>query len=166
MKKTVFVFIIGILSLSSCKKEMEDPGGTAAQKMSNEWWVTVFSNGADVYGTHVKIKTYNSASTASEIWVDDFPNPTNATGNVWGFQVKANADFNNLTFSANQSVSVVPNYDIKVDITDGKVLPGLGHTKTGGTVDSIYMKIKFEDDPTHTYELKGHGRTGLFEDEY
>jgi hypothetical protein len=166
MKNLIVILGIVLVAFSSCKKTLEDPGGTAAQKMSNEWWVTLTLNGVDQYGTHELIKTYNTASNGNEIWVDDFPDPTNASGHIWGFQVKANADFNNLTFAATQSVSVVPNYAIKVDITEGKVFPQLGRSKSGNVVDSIYMKIKFEDDPTHTYVLSGHGKTGFFEDEY
>src|SRR5205085_12169261 len=97
MKKIVLMLGAGILLFSSCKKDLQDPGGTAAQKMAGEWWATFSLNGADQYGTHVKIKTYNTASNDNQIWIDDFPDLAHASGNVWGFQVKANADFNNLT---------------------------------------------------------------------
>lgn len=155
-----------LLILSSCKKNLPDIGGTAAQKMANEWWVTLKLNGVDQYGTHVKIETYNTAANDNNIWIDDFPNAATSSGNVWGFKVKAAANFDNLTFNANQVVSSVPGYGIKVNITNGQVFSGGGRSKTGNVTDSIYMKIQFEDDPGHTYELSGHGRTAFVEDEY
>jgi hypothetical protein len=53
-----------------------------------------------------------------------------------------------------------------IEVIEGKVIPNGGHSKTGVVVDSIYLKAKFTDDPGHTWEFKGHGRTGFFEDEY
>ena len=159
MKKLILIFIIGILVLSSCQKE-KDPGATAAVSMANEWWVTLNLDGVDQYGTHVKIATYNTSANNNEIWVDDFD------GNVWDFKVKAQADFTNLTFSANESVSVIPGYDIKVNITDGKIFQNMGLSKTGNVTDSIHMKIEFEDDPGTIYEIQGHARTRFAEDEY
>ena len=151
---------------TSCKKSLPDVGGTAAQSMANEWWVTMKLGGVDQLGTHVKIKTYNTSANGNQIWIDDFPNATTLSGNVWGFQVKANADFNNMTFSANNSVSAVTGYAIKVNVANGKVFPKGGNSKSGVSVDSIYMKIEFEDDPGNVYELSGHERTKLIEDEY
>lgn len=152
--------ILMLLFASSCKKDLPTIGGTAAQNLANEWWVTLTLNGVDQYGTHKKIETSNTSANDNTIWVDDFG------GNVWQFQAKAVADFTNLTFSANQSASSVSGYNIKVDITDGKVLPNLGRSKSGNVVDSIYMKIKFSDDPGNVYVLSGHARTKFIEDEY
>ena len=166
MKKVYLILALAIVVFGSCKKTLPEVGGTAAKKLSNEWWVTVFLNGVDQHASHVLIKSYNSAASDNEIWIDDFPDAASATGHVWGFKVKANSDLNNLSFSATQSVSAVPNYNIKVDITEGKVLPLAGRSKSGVIVDSIYMKIKFEDDPANTYVVSGHAKTGFFEDEY
>jgi hypothetical protein len=162
-KERILLFIILAFMCTSCHKT-QDPGATAAVKMANEWWVTFKLGGVDQYGTHVKIKTYNTSSNGNEIWIDDFP--VGANGNVWGFQVKAQADFNALTFSATKSPSAVPGYNIKIDVTNGKIFPNLGRSKSGNVVDSIYMKIRFEDDPTNTYELSGHARTRFVEDDY
>jgi hypothetical protein len=159
MKKLILIFTVGIVVLSSCQK-LKDPGATAAVNMANEWWVTLNLDGQDLYGTHVKIATYNTSANNNEIWVDDFD------GNVWDFKVKAQADFSNLTFSANESVSVIPGYEIKVNITDGKIFPGMGLSKSGNVVDSIHMKIEFEDDPGTIYEIQGHARTRFVEDDY
>jgi len=166
VKKLFTILTITIVLFSSCKKELPDVGGTVAERMANEWWAQLKLNGTDVYGGYyAKIWTYNTAANANEIWVDDAK--TASTGNyLWDFKVKATADFNNLTFTANNVASVVPGYGIKVKITDGKVLPGLGHSKTGNKTDSIYMKVEFEDDPGTIYTIEGHGRTMFIEDEY
>ena len=147
MYKRIFTAFILIFFLASCKKNLPDVGGTATQSIANEWWVTFSQDGNDLYGTHVKIATYNTAANSNEIWVDDYD------GNVWDFKVKAQADLTNLTFSAADAVSVIPGYDIKVNITEGKVFPKMGVSKTGNVTDSIHMKIEFEDDPLRSRYL-------------
>jgi len=165
MKKLIMLMGVTVFLFTSCKKNLPDVGGTSAQLMANEWWVSLYQGGVDVYGNyHGKIATSNTSNNTGEIWVSDFPSGT--SGNIWGFQVRAQADLKNLTFSANQSQSVNPAYPIKVTITDGKVIPGAGKSKSGNVTDSIYMKIEFSDDPGTIYELKGHARTKFIEDEY
>ena len=166
LKKSLSILILTLIVLTSCKKKLPDIGNTSAVKMANEWWVTLTLGGVDQYGTHVLIKTSNTASNGNEIWVDDYPVAGKQQGNVWGFKVKAQADLTNLTFSAAHVLSAHPGYPIFVDITNGQIFPTLGRSKSGVVVDSIYMKIKFSDDPTNTYELKGHARTMLIEDDY
>jgi hypothetical protein len=160
MKKIILILITALLIFSSCQK-VQDPGATAAVKIANEWWAELKFDGSNVYGpgAFAKIATYNTAVNTNEIWVDDFHG-------LWDFKVKATADFNNLTFSANPGVSVIPGYEIQVNITDGKVFEGLGHSKAGNVTDSIYMKIEFEDDPGTIYTIEGHARTRFVEDEY
>lgn len=147
--------------ITACEKDLPDPGGTAAERMANEWWVQLYQDGQLVYPPtyHAHIATYNTADNNNTIWVDDMHG-------IWDFKVKANADFNNLTFSATQAESVIPGYNIKVDIMDGKMLPGAARSKTGNVTDSIYMRIMFEDDPGTEYVIAGHARTKFAEDEY
>jgi hypothetical protein len=160
---TIFLFF-------SCSKK-PDVGGTAVQNMANEWWVTLDLGGtADVYGIgHQKIKMYNTSANNDSIWIDDYPAQlANGTwvGNVWGFKVKAVTDLNNLTFNSNHFVNALPGYEIKVNITDGKIIVNGGKSKTGNITDSIHMKIEFEDDPGKIYEINGHARTRFAEDDY
>lgn len=63
-------------------------------------------------------------------------------------------------------MSAVPGYGIKVDVTNGKIFAKGGRSKSGVSVDSIYFKIEFEDDPGNVYELSGHEWTRFIEDEY
>ena len=53
-----------------------------------------------------------------------------------------------------------------IKVLEGKVLPNAGKSKSGGTVDSIYMKLEFSEEAGTIYEVAGHQRTGFFEDEY
>lgn len=160
MYRKIFpVFILATLLFTSCKKELPDVGSTAAQNMANEWWVTLDLDGqADVYGIgFFKIATYNTASNGDSIWIDDFENG-------WQVKFKAKADYSNLTFSAVNS----PNeyYPININVPEGKVVLDAGHSRSGNIVDSIHMKIEFEDDPGTMYEMNGHARTKFIEDEY
>lgn len=161
MKKIIGITIIALVGFSSCSKK-KDIGGTAMENMANEWWAELKLDGENVYGPGVfgKIATYNTAAnTSNEIWVDD-------VDALYDFKVKATADPNALTFSATQAVSIIDGYEIWVTITDGKILPGAGHSKTGNVTDSIYMKVEFEDDPGTIYTIEGHARTRFAEDDY
>ena len=160
MKKLIFcIATITLVYLTSCQKK-PDVGGTATQKMSNEWWVKLYDPGGAEVTDFGHIATYNtSANTNNQIWIDD-------QGEIWDFKIKVNADPNNLTFSANQAESVVDQYNIKVTVTDGKIIENGGHSKNGVITDSIYMKIEFEDDPGTVYTLRGHARTRFAEDDY
>ena len=163
LKKSITILTLGLLliTFNSCKKDLPAIGGTSAQKMANEWWASIYIGNTNLAGAgHLyKIITSNTAANSNEIWVDD-------QANLWDFKVKAQADFGALTFSATKAPNFVPNYPITVNITNGKVLPGLGRSKTGNVTDSIYMEVEFSDDPGTKYLIKGHGRTMLIEDEY
>lgn len=145
--------------LSSCSKNLPDIGGTVAKKIANEWFVTLdVGNTKDVYGLgHFKMATYNTAANKDSIWIDDFENG-------WQVKFKAGADFDKLTFSAVNSQNEY--YPITVSVTEGKILPLMGHSRSGNVVDSIHMKIEFSDDPGTIYQLNGTARTSFIEDEY
>jgi hypothetical protein len=54
----------------------------------------------------------------------------------------------------------------KFILKEGKIIRLGGKSKTGKTVDSIYIKYTFQSAPGTDYILTGHERTGLLEDEY
>lgn len=157
MKKIqFFAFAVVILFLTSCKKDF-NPGTTNTAKASNGWWCTFTQGGQDIYGIgYFFLSTYNTASNTDSIWIDDLENS-------WQFKCKAKIDPATLTFSATNAQNEY--YDITVNITDGKILPGAGHSVSGNKTDSIYMKINFSDDPD-TYEIAGTARTGFIEDDH
>lgn len=146
-----------LISLCSCKKNVNSPGGTSAEKMANEWWVTLKIGNQDLLGTHVAFSTYNTSDNKDSIWLDDLENG-------YDFKCKAAADFNNLTFSTKNTQNQY--YDIRVDISNGKIFPNGGISKAGNVTDSIYFEAKFSDDPDNTYIISGTARTRFPEDDY
>jgi len=158
MKKVSLILITALLIFSACQK-LKDPGATAAVKVANEWWVTLDSVGIpDYYGIgHLKIATYNTSANDNTIWIDDYQN-------IWPFKIKTPVDYNTLTFSTTAAQSEYTN--ITVNVTDGKIFPKLGHSRSGNVVDSIHMGIEFSDDPGTMYEINGVERTRFVEDDY
>lgn len=161
--KRLIVIVAGLAMVTflSCSKK-PDTGGTATEGMANEWWAeliepdgTTNHYGSGAFG---HIYTYNTAANTNEIWIED-------PAQLWDFKIKASADFGAKTFAANNVTSVTPGYDIKVTVTEGKIIPNGGHSKTGNITDSIYMKVKFEDD-ARTFTIRGHARTRFSEDDY
>lgn len=160
MKKLSLIIssILVVILVQSCQKE-KDPGATAAVKVANEWWVTLDKGTTkDVYGIgHFKIATYNTSANDNHIWIDDYENG-------WDVKFKAKVDYQNLTFSADSAQNEY--YNIKINETDGKILPNAGHSKSGIVADSIHMKIEFSDDPGTIYEMNGVARTRFPQDDY
>ena len=167
MKNSILCLLFSIIAFVSCKKELPEIGGTAAEKLSGEWWVRLYGpDGSTVYpeGYRGHLYTYNTAANGGEIWIDDYSDPLGQI--LWDFKIKAQADLNSLTFKASDAMSVVPSYPIKVTVADGKVLPLGGKSKSGVVVDSIFMHVEFSDDPGTIYTISGHQRSGFLEDEY
>ena len=159
MKNIFLLSGFAIVLLASCGKNLPDVEGTSAQKIANEWWVTLDQGGrADVFGIgHFKIATYNTSANNDSIWIDDL-------GNGWNVKFRAKADFSNLTFVASNSVNLYG--PTTVNLNDGKVLLEVGHTRSGNVADSIHMKLEFSDDPGVVYEMNGVARTRFAEDDY
>lgn len=159
MKNIFLLSGFAITLLASCGKNLPDVGGTAAQNMANEWWVTLDSVGkADYFGIgHFKIATYNTSANDDSIWVDDL-------NNGWGVKFKAKADYGNLSFVADQASNIY--YPITIDLMEGRVLLNAGRSRSGNVVDSIHMRLEFSDDPGTIYEMNGHARTRFAEDDY
>ncbi len=162
------LIILGFISILifSCKKQLPSVGGTSAQSIANEWWVTLTVGGQDVYNLgHKKLVTYNTSANNNEVWVDDLKNG-------YGFKVKAIMDSHSLTFSSSNGDnqyydSTKPaNFPKTVMLTEGKVLLNQGRSKSGNITDSIYFKTIFSDDPSTTYIISGHARTRFTEDDY
>ena len=158
MKKLILILTVGIFLFSSCQK-VKDPGATAAVKVANEWWVTLDLDGTqDVYGLgHFRIATYNTSANDNNIWIDDYENG-------WDVKFKTPVDYNTLTFSTTGAQNEY--YNITVNLTDGKILPKAGHSRSGNVADSIHMKVEFSDDPGTIYEMNGVERTRFAEDDY
>ena len=161
MKKTLYHTLIAFIwvgmLLSSCSKK-PDVEYTSTYKMAGEWFVEYYQDGSAI-SDHTKIITYNTADpAAAQIWVDD--------PDFWPFKSKMDIDYSNFSFKAMASTPNAYDAGKTLKVYEGKVLPGAGISKSGNAVDSIYLKVEFSDDPGTVYEIKGHQRTGFFEDEY
>lgn len=137
----------------------DDQGGTSTQEMAGDWYVKFTVDGVDVYNLgYTLLTTYNTAANnGQEMWIDDH-------GNTWEYKVKAPINYTAQTFSGanlqNQS------YDVKMTITEGKILKGAATTTGGNKSDSIVYKVEFADDPGTIYTVGGYKRTGFAEDEH
>lgn len=158
MYKAGTFFVGAALLFTACTK---DPAveKTSTEEMAGEWFVEYYSGGQALTDHH-KILTYNTSDpNSNQVWVDD--------PDVWPFKAKFDVDVQALTFKAmNAATDVANSSGLKIKVYEGKVLPKAGKSKSGGNVDSIYLKVEFSDDPGTVYEIKGHQRTGFFEDEY
>ena len=159
MKNITILLLVVSVGVISCKKSSYDPGTTKTPKTSNGWWVTYSVDGAQIYGP-VFFSTYNTASSADSMWIDDLKN-------FWQFKGKVALNYSSLTFSNDLSENAYYSSDAK--IANGKILLKAGHSKTGVITDSIYLEIQFSDDATPygtTYVVQGTARTGFIDDDY
>lgn len=168
----ILLAVLVLTSFTACDEVGNtDAGGTSVQAMAGDWYVQTLLNGK-VVSNYALITTYNtSANDGKEMWIDDH------LFHVWGFKVKlpvtlSSSSFagSNLASSIIDDVAATPNvvetYEVNVTITEGKITKN-GATSTGGhTVDAIYFKAEFSDDPGAVYEVKGYKRTGFIEDEH
>ncbi|RUT72908.1 lipid-binding protein [Ancylomarina longa] len=163
----LLVFSMGLFAscdpndtMDTPKTEFTGPG----QFLQGEWFVTYTdANTGAVKATHSKISTFNTASNDKNMmWVDD-------DKNYWGLKSVVNCDPETNTFSGEDVDELY--FGIKVNIKNGKVLPGAGTTAAGNVTDSIYMEIDYFDvksDGTiqETNRIAaGVRRTGFLEDE-
>jgi hypothetical protein len=161
MRKLLYIISgLIVLGMVACQK---DPSieKTSTYPLSGEWWVTLRDADGNVVADYAKLLTYNTSSNKGDsLWIDD-------QGNIWTFKVKVGCNAGSKTFSVADSVtSVSEDYNIKIDVKDGKVVLKGGKTKNGNVSDSIYFKIGFGDDPGNTYVISGVRRTGFKDDDY
>lgn len=178
MKKVLYfaALLLTMPLITSCEKE--EVGGTAAQEMAGEWYVTVDAadaNGNVVEGLEdpfglgrIHLLTYNTASNnPNEIIIDD-------QQNFWAFKVKAKCDQNNLTFSTTTTENnnlVVGYEDINVTITGGKIVKDGGVQNNGSKADYIEFYVSFSDDSYPAaygyscYKVSGIRYSGLKEND-
>ncbi|MBB4807411.1 hypothetical protein HNP38_002717 [Chryseobacterium defluvii] len=171
MKKNIFkvllVFIVALLFIPiSCDRvEDIDDEGTSTQDMAGDWFVTRSVGGVEVSG-HVLISTYNtSANNGSEMWIDDHE------GNIWGFadypiKFKTPINYSQKTFGGSSLQNLYQDYDITINVSDGKILKDAATTSGGNKSDSIIFKAEFSDEPGVIYTFAGYKRTGFAEDEH
>jgi hypothetical protein len=162
--KNSLLIAFASIAIYSCTKK-QDVGNTSTVAMSGEWFIEYFdsTDASTPLDHHSKILTYNtSANDGKQLWLDD--------PNFWPFKAKMDIDVANLKFKPSNTIDILvqaPKPPNNLRVITGKVLPKMGKSKSGNVVDSIYLKVEFlDDDPGVIYEIRGHARTGFFEDEY
>jgi hypothetical protein len=164
LKYLSFLFLALAISISfvSCEKveSVADESGIVAEDMMGSWYVEFLIDGEDVYGLGFnKINTYNtSVNDGTSMWIDD-------NEHTWVFKVKCPINSSDQTFSGAGLYSNVDDYEVNVDITNGKITKD-GITSPGGQLtDKIYFEAEFSDDPGTIYQLVGYRYTGLAGDQ-
>jgi len=163
--------ILLFATMVSCNESDPNIKHTNAEAFAGEWFVTYSLGGSDVGGGYSTIITSNTAANvATEFLISDYVDPNATTGNFWSYKAKANSVASSLAFSATDAPSHVvvkgDDYDITLTITNGKIFPKGGLSKSKVAVDSIYFEVEFSDDPGDKFICSGHKRTGFTEDEY
>jgi hypothetical protein len=170
MKKYIsIIFMAALVSVGfvACDVETdEDAGGTNVQDMAGFWEVKVDgvkSDGSFVSDPYsigtISMETYNTASNAADsMWVND-------GGAFWGIKFKVPVNYAAKTFSCESKCYDPSNAKAgNAVITDGKILIGKGHNLHGMATDSIFFKVKFDDDDTGmTYQIAGIKHSGFSE---
>lgn len=157
MKK--FIFYIAVLSLivTSCDlKEDYEVEKSKVVDAAGQWYVKYSTDGYE--SDYILLNTFNtSADDGKEFWITD-------NDEWWHYKVKCPINVSNLTFSGEDLAN--ESYDIKIQVTNGKVLKNAGKSTSGVVTDSIYFELEFEDDPGTIYQAAGVRRTGYLEDEH
>lgn len=172
--KTIVLSLFMTISFVSCDEGGDpDPGGTAIQDMSGDWFVQEATDGVGS-GDYYLISTYNTVNdNGTEMWIDDGFDLNNRSF-FWVFKVKCPVNASSLTFSGNDLASSVelPSsfgggfYDLTATVTNGQVIMDGATTDSGNPSDKISLDIEFSDDAGTVYSLVGYRRTGLLEDEH
>lgn len=125
-----------------------------AYPIAGDWMITAYdlADGSQV-SNPFEMRAYNPSFGTDSIWIDDYAT-TGSNGNWWSFKFKVAVNMATKTFSAVTSTNALPSYHIDIVVENGKIV---------GT-DSLYMEVKFEDDPSTTYIFAGHREVGY--DEY
>lgn len=161
LSKVLPFFMLVAILVVGCETYNDDLAttheGTNTEDMAGEWYVNVLEDGANPYG-YIKIMTFNTAANSSnEMFIDDLEN-------YWDMKGKVTVNYDQLTFSGTDIVNEY--YDMTFDITDGKILLGVGVSTDGNITDSIYFNVEYSDYAGHIYTFSGHRRTGFLEDEH
>jgi hypothetical protein len=154
------LLIAGLIFLNACSKK-PDVENTSTVAMAGEWFIEYFDDSAPntPLTPHTKLLTYNTSDpNSNKIWVEDH--------DVWTFKAKFDVNYANRTFTLLNSTPNLDDATETIKVYEGKVLANVAKSKSGNIVDSIFMRVEFSHDPGTIYQIRGHFRTGFFEDEY
>jgi hypothetical protein len=173
MKKFLLILLAAAsVAIVSCSKDEGTADNPTTITLAKHWFVRVqgpvttsnyslFST-RTLYITEIKdtaTRVQVTRQSLDTITVDDHNllNPT--------LRSNIRIDVASRTFGAGQYKNWNNTAD-SVIVKEGKIIRDGGRSKSGRTVDSIYLKYAFKSAPATDYILKGHERTGFTEDEY
>jgi len=164
MKRFLFLMIVAAsVVLYSCSKDEVIVQQTTTT-LAKHWFVRmqgpVSTSNYSLFSTrtHNLVDSVTTKISTDTLSLDDHNllSPT--------FRSNVKIDVNALSFKAAQYRNWHSSDSLIVK--EGKIFINGGRSRTGNTVDSIYLKVAFRSAPATDYIIKGHGRTGLLADEY
>jgi hypothetical protein len=172
MKKFLFIALAAAtIALVSCSKDEGIPDNPSTLTLAKHWFVRVQGP--------VSTSAYNLFSTRTTYFTSTID--TNGTQQQRRLLDTLTLDDHNLltpSLRSHVKINVTTRifgegiYKNWNDVTnsliikEGKMVRLGGRSKSGVTVDSIYIRYAFQSAPALDYILTGHERTGLLADEY
>jgi len=166
ISKIFLLLLVGILAFSACETlPKQEVLYSPTFPVSGEYLVRVTNaaDGTQPYPAIFAFRAFNTSyNTKDTVWVKLGAATASYTFGLLGkaLCVPTTAMFN-ITNGTNTIYPLTPSFTI----LEGKVLLGQAKVPSGTPCDSVYMKFQTARDPGKTFILKGHRRTGFYEDE-
>lgn len=172
MKKFALLLIAAAsLIITSCSKDEGIADNPTTGNLSKQWFVRVqgpaSTSNYSLFSTRTLtvVTSYDAlgspvARTLSDTLVLDDHELLNPT-----FRANVRITVANRTFGAGEYKNW-NNPSDSIIVKEGSIIRDGGRSRTGATVDSIYLRYAFKSAPNTDYMLGGHARTGFVADEY
>ena len=171
MKKFLLLALAAVsLAIVSCSDDDGPPDAPDTINLAKHWFVRVQgpmgTSAYSLFSTRTTIITevvdtlgnQRQRISADTITLDDH--------NLLTPSVRAHVKINTGTRTFGEGMYRNWNAADSVILKEGRIFRLGGRSKSGSSVDSIYLKYAFKSAPGTEYVLTGHERTGLLQDEY
>lgn len=160
------LLLVGMLAFSACETlPKQEVLYSPTFPVSGDYLVRVtdLATGTQPYNAIFAFRAFNTSyNTKDTVWVKLGASSSAYTFGLLGkaLCIPTAATFN-ITNGKNTIYPLTPSFTI----LEGKVLLGQAKVPSGTPCDSVYMKFQTARDPGKTFILKGHRKTGFYEDE-